>query len=323
MIKIIGLEKKYGEHTVLKDIHMNITKGTIYGIAGKSGVGKSTLLRCINGLETYDKGQIIVDEKDLNTLTPKEMKVLKSNMGMVFQQFVLLNRATVYDNIALPMRSWKKSSTEIDKKIKELVELVGIADKLYEKPPRLSGGQKQRVAIARALSLNPSVLLCDEATSALDPNTAKSIIHLLNEINDELKITIIMVTHQMSVVKSACKEMAIMEDGRVAVTGTVKEIFMAQPDALSRLIGKEEIVTPGNGITIKIILSDEISYQPIITKLAKETGIDFLVTGGQMEQYRDQMMGTLYINVRPEDMKDITAYLNAKKVTWKEEGKNV
>ena len=282
MIKIIGLEKKYGEHTVLKDIHMNITKGTIYGIAGKSGVGKSTLLRCINGLETYDKGQIIVDEKDLNTLTPKEMKVLK-----------------------------------------KLVELVGIADKLYEKPPRLSGGQKQRVAIARALSLNPSVLLCDEATSALDPNTAKSIIHLLNEINDELKITIIMVTHQMSVVKSACKEMAIMEDGRVAVTGTVKEIFMAQPDALSRLIGKEEIVTPGNGITIKIILSDEISYQPIITKLAKETGIDFLVTGGQMEQYRDQMMGTLYINVRPEDMKDITAYLNAKKVTWKEEGKNV
>ncbi len=232
MIKIIGLEKSYGKNQVLKNINLDIKKGAIYGIAGRSGAGKSTLLRCINGLEDYDGGQIIVDGKDLRTLNANEMKLLKSDIGMIFQQFVLLERATVYDNIALPMRSWKKSKTEIDKKVKELVELVGIGEKLYEKPSKLSGGQKQRVAIARALTLNPKVLLCDEATSALDPNTAKSIIHLLNKINDELKITIVMVTHQMSVVKSACKELAIMENGEIAVSGTVKDIFMAQPESL-------------------------------------------------------------------------------------------
>ena len=280
-------------------------------------------MRCINGLEDYDGGQIIVDGKDLRTLNANEMKLLKSDIGMIFQQFVLLERATVYDNIALPMRSWKKSKTEIDKKVKELVELVGIGEKLYEKPSKLSGGQKQRVAIARALTLNPKVLLCDEATSALDPNTAKSIIHLLNKINDELKITIVMVTHQMSVVKSACKELAIMENGEIAVSGTVKDIFMAQPESLSRLVGEDEIVTPGSGITIKIILSNEVSGQPIITRMAKETGIDFLVTGGQMDHYRDQTMGTLYINVHPEDKEKITAYLDNNKVVWKEEIRNV
>lgn len=323
MIKIVELEKNYGNHQVLNNINLDIKKGTIYGIAGRSGAGKSTLLRCINGLEDYHKGQIIVDGKDLKTLSPSEMKYLKGDIGMIFQQFALLERATVYENIALPMKSWKKSKLETDKKVKELVELVGITEKLYEKPARLSGGQKQRVAIARALTLNPSVLLCDEATSALDPNTSNSIINLLNRINDELKITIVMVTHQMSVVKSICKEMAIMENGKIAACGTVKDIFLAQPEALSRLIGEEGILSPGNGITIKIILSNEISRQPIITRLAKDTGIDFLVTGGQMDRYRDQTMGTLYINVNPVDKEKITKYLDNNRVVWKEESKNV
>lgn len=317
MIEIKKLEKSYENHRVLKDINLNIKKGTVFGIAGRSGAGKSTLLRCINGLEDYEKGDIIVDGSNLKSLNKKEMKQLKGNMGMIFQHFALLERATVYENIALPMRYWKKSQDEIDRRVKELVELVGISEKLYEKPGKLSGGQKQRVAIARALSLNPSVLLCDEATSALDPHTAKSIIHLLNKINDELKITIIMVTHQMSVVKAACKEMAIMENGEIAVSGTVKDIFVAQPKALERLIGIENPVALNDGRIIKVILTDEISTKPIITKMAKDTGVDFIVMGGEMEAYRSQVMGMVYINVRMEDVEKITAYLEKNNVMWK------
>lgn len=206
MIKATNLKKSFDTLKVLNDINLTIQPGQVYGLIGRSGAGKSTLLRCINGLESYDSGSLNVDGIEVNTLSDKEAREFKRGIGMIFQQFSLLSRLSVYENIALPMKCWNYKKNHIDKKIKELVEMVGIPDKLDARPHELSGGQKQRVAIARALSLDPKILLCDEATSALDPNTAKSIITLLNEINDQLGLTIVVVTHQMSVLRSACEK---------------------------------------------------------------------------------------------------------------------
>lgn len=219
MIKIHHLDKSFDNLKVLKNISLNIGKGMIYGLIGRSGAGKSTLLRCINGLEPYDSGSLIVDGIDVKSLSETEARIFKKSIGMIFQQFSLLERFSVYDNIALPLRCWKYGKVHIDKKVKELIDIVEIPEKILAKPRELSGGQKQRVAIARALAMDPKVLLCDEATSALDPKTAKSIIKLLNKINKEIGITIILVTHEMSVLRSCCEEIAIIEQGKIAVRG--------------------------------------------------------------------------------------------------------
>lgn len=201
MIVIKDLQKSFGDLKVLDDINLEIEDGEIYGLVGRSGAGKSTLLRCINGLEDYSCGSIKVDGVEVKDLTRKELKNYRKGVSMIFQHFPMMSRKTVYENIAFPMRCWKYDRKEIDKKVRELAELVGIADKLKERPGNLSGGQKQRVAIARALSMNPKVLLSDEATSALDPVTTRAILRLLRDINEKLGITIIIVTHQMSVIK--------------------------------------------------------------------------------------------------------------------------
>lgn len=215
LIEIKGIRKSFGDLQVLHGVDLHIEKGKIFGLAGRSGTGKSTLLRCINGLETYDEGNLIVEGIEVKSLSEKDLRVFRKDIGMIFQQFSLLSRLTVYENIALPLRCWKYSNSYIDAKVKELLDVIGIPDKINAKPRELSGGQKQRVAIARALSMNPKLLLCDEATSALDPKTAKSIIGLLNKINQDLGITIIIVTHQMSVLRSACEEIAILQDGKI------------------------------------------------------------------------------------------------------------
>ena len=182
MIQISGVNKYYGKTKVLNNINIHINKGEIFGIIGHSGAGKSTFLRCINRLETYEDGSITVENREVKKLNEKNLRLLRKDSGMIFQHFSLLERKTVFENVALPLECFKYSKDEINKKIKELLTLVGIHDKKNMKPRNLSGGQKQRVAIARALALNPKVLLCDEATSALDPNTTKSILSLLQDI---------------------------------------------------------------------------------------------------------------------------------------------
>ena len=206
MIEITNLEKNFGDLEVLKKINLKIMDGEIYGLVGVSGAGKSTLLRCINGLESYSNGSLKVNGTEVKDLDKKQKKIFQKNIGMIFQHFPMLTRKTVYDNIAFPMKCWKYGKKEIDQRVKELAEIVGITDKLGEKPANLSGGQKQRVAIARALSMNPKILLSDEATSALDPKTTQSILALLKEINEKLGITIIIVTHQMEVVRQVCQK---------------------------------------------------------------------------------------------------------------------
>jgi D-methionine transport system ATP-binding protein len=238
MIVARNINKSFSGFKVLRGVNLHIKKGDIYALAGRSGAGKSTFLRCVNGLEPYDEGDLIVHGVNPKKLPEKDLRAFRKNIGMIFQNFSLLERLTVYDNVALPLRCWKHRASYIDRKVRELLGLVGLADKIRQRPRTLSGGQKQRVAIARALSLEPEILLCDEATSALDPKTSQEIIALLRRINNRMGITIVMVTHQMSVLSSACDEVAILEDGRVEIKGPVKHIFRQQPLALKNLLGE-------------------------------------------------------------------------------------
>ena len=211
MIQVNQLRKSFGSHVVLQDINMHVRRGEIFGIVGHSGAGKSTLLRCLNGLEPYDEGNVRVMDVEVASLDPHHLRQLQSKMGMIFQNFNLMARKNVFDNVAFPLQLWHKSDRE--KRVMELLDLVGLTDKARQRVQSLSGGQKQRVGIARALALNPSILLCDEATSALDPKTTSSILDLLEDINKRLNLTIIMVTHQMEVVKRLCHSLLLLDGG--------------------------------------------------------------------------------------------------------------
>lgn len=316
LISIKNLKKSFANQTVLNDINLQIGKGKIYGLVGRSGAGKSTLLRCINGLETYDEGWLMVDGIEVSSLSAKAAREFKKDIGMIFQQFSLLSRMNVYENIALPMKCWNYDKSHIDRKVRELVELVGIPDKIYARPAELSGGQKQRVAIARALSMNPRILLCDEATSALDPQTANSIIALLDAINKQMGITIVVVTHQMSVLRRSCEEISILENGKIAESGSVEEIFLRQPQALINLIGRKDQILPHEGVNIKITLSQAVAQKPLITEMARDLQTDFLIVGGEMERFRDSVLGSITINVTDADYARVTEFLNVHQVPW-------
>ena len=317
MIKISNLNKYYGNTKILSDVNIHMQKGEIFGIIGHSGAGKSTLLRCINRLETYEDGSILVEDKEVKDLSENELRFLRKDLGMIFQHFSLLERKTVFENVALPLECFKYSKEEINKRVDELLKLVGIDDKKNQKPRNLSGGQKQRVAIARALALNPKVLLCDEATSALDPNTTKSILNLLQDINKKLKITIIMVTHQMEVIKQICSRVAIMEGGKVLEIGDTEELFLQNSKNLQKLVGEEDIVLP-KGTNIRIIFPKEISNDSIITSMARNLDIDFSIICGKLEKYREDILGSLIINVSSEHKEKIKKYLDEKEVRWEE-----
>lgn len=316
MIKINNVYKSFNDVEVLKDITLEIKKGEVFGLVGHSGAGKSTLLRCINGLETYDKGSILVkQEQEVKALGNKSLRSFRKNLGMIFQHFSLLERRNVYDNVALPLECWGYNKADIDKRVLELLELVGLSDKKKNKPRELSGGQKQRVAIARALALNPNILLCDEATSALDPNTTKSILALLRDINEKLGITIIMVTHQMEVVKEICQRVAIMEDGQVIAVGKTEDLFLENSKALKTLIGEEEIL-PNEGINIRLFFPKDNSNDSIITAMARELNIDFSIVWGKLERFRDDVLGSLVINIKENQKSEVIKYLTSKNMPW-------
>ena len=317
MIIISNLNKYYENIKVLSDVNIHIEKGEIFGIIGHSGAGKSTLLRCINRLEDYEDGSILVEEKEVKDLSENELRFLRKDLGMIFQHFSLLERKTVFENVALPLECFKYSKAEKNKRVNELLELVGIADKKNQKPRNLSGGQKQRVAIARALALNPKVLLCDEATSALDPNTTKSILSVLQDINKKLNNTIIMVNHQMEVIKQICSRVAIMEGGKVLEIGNTEELFLQNSKNLQKLVGEDEIVLP-KGSNIRIIFPKEISNESIITSMARNLDIDFSIVCGRLEKYREDILGSLIINVSSKHKEKVKKYLDERHVRWEE-----
>ncbi|KEI99438.1 ABC transporter ATP-binding protein [Clostridium botulinum A2B3 87] len=319
MIEISNLQKFYGDTKVLRDINVEIDKGDIYGLLGVSGAGKSTLLRCINGLESYEAGSLKVNDVEVKNLNEKELRAFRKNIGMIFQQFSLLERKTVYENVALPMECWGYKKQDIDKKVKELLELVELGDKIKSKPKELSGGQKQRVAIARALTLDPQILLCDEATSALDPSITNSILELLKKINRELGITIVVVTHQMNVVKQVCNKMAILSKGNLEVKGKVEDIFLDKPKVLEELLGElEDNVIPKQGVNIEIIERENIQKSSLLSSLAIDTKVKYSLVWGGTDKYRDKILGAFVINIKEDDKLKITNYLNEKHIEWRE-----
>lgn len=316
MIEIQQVEKKFGSLTVLSDIKLTVQEGEIYGLVGKSGAGKSTLLRCINGLESYSAGSIRVNGVEVKDLSKQELQRFRKDIAMIFQQFPLLSRKTVFENIAFPMACWHYDKQAIRARVEELADLVGITDKLKEKPRNLSGGQKQRVAIARALSMDPKILLCDEATSALDPTTTQSILQLLREINERLGLTVVVVTHQMEVIRQVCQTVSLLEGGRITLSGKVDEIFLRQPQAWKRFLGVTEIPGSDAGPCLQIMLSEGDGSQTVLSSLARDLGVSYRVLSGKIEPYRDSNLGYLIIQVEPEEEGRIREYLDRRQVVW-------
>lgn len=315
MIKMQNVKKCFGDIEVLSNISLNINEGEIYGLIGHSGAGKSTLLRCINALESYNEGSIVVMDKEVNKLNEKEKRELRKNLGMIFQGFNLLNRKTVYENIALPLEVWGYDNAAIKKRVDELLEIVGLSDKAKSKPKELSGGQKQRVAIARALALEPKILLCDEATSALDPKTTKDILSLLDDINKKLGITIVVVTHQMEVVKQICQRVALLQGGVLVAEGKAEEVFLRPEVSLKKFLGETEDDTlPSEGINIKLFFPSNSSENALITKMARELNIDFSIVGGKLEKFREEILGSLTINIDEKDREKVMKYLSSKDI---------
>ncbi len=276
MIQIKDVTKTFvgkdNQVEALKGINLSIQKGEIYGIIGMSGAGKSTLVRCLNFLERPTSGTVLIEGKDLATLKDSELRSMRTQIAMIFQHFNLLMQRTVLDNICFPLEITKVPKAKAVERAKELLEIVGLSEKMLAYPAQLSGGQKQRVAIARALATNPKILLCDEATSALDPTTTKAILALLKEINEKYGITIVIITHEMAVVQEVCTHVAIIDEGNLAEHGTVEEVFSRPKSKAAR-----KLVFQGEGTAtyeemkgkrcIRIVFSSNSSYEPVIANM--------------------------------------------------------
>ena len=282
MIKIENLSKTFhtadGSVEALKNVSLDIDDGDIFGIIGMSGAGKSTLVRCINFLERPDEGTVTINGVDLGSLRKKQLRSLRREVTMIFQGFHLLMQRTCLKNVCFPLELAGYSRQDAQKRARELLETVGLLDKANAYPSQLSGGQQQRVAIARALATNPKVLLCDEATSALDPTTTNSILELIQEINQKTGITVVVITHQMSVVEKICRHVAILDGGEVAEQGEVTDVFShPRSEAAKRLVYPESDapdVSGASGRLIRIVFNGaEAANEPIIARMASERGI--------------------------------------------------
>lgn len=315
MINIKNLNKHYGDVKVLNNISIDIKKGEIFAIVGHSGAGKSTLMRCINGLEDYSDGSLQVNNKEIKSLKKSELREFRKNIGMIFQHFSLVQRKTVFENVALPMQLWGYSKEDISKKVKDLLTLVGLENKLESFPSELSGGQKQRVAIARALTLDPEVLLSDEATSALDPNTTTSILNLLKEINEKLNITIVLVTHEMEVVKQIAQKALLLEHGNIIGFDDTEELFLKPDEKMKEFLGETEVV-PEDGVNIKIYFPKDNAFQSFITKMARELDMDFNIVWGKLEEINTHIVGNMVINIKHSDKEKVTNYIKEHDIIW-------
>ena len=315
MIKIENLSKFYGDTQILFDVNLEVKKGEIFAIVGHSGAGKSTLLRCINGLESYQGGSLKVFNQEIKNLDETQQRHLRRDVGMIFQHFALMARKNVFENVATPLKFWGYKSDETEKRVRELLNLVGLESKTKSYPSELSGGQKQRVAIARALALNPKILLSDEATSALDPNTTNQILELLEKINKELDISVVIVTHEMEVVKSIAKRAILLEGGKIIGSGSIEELFLKPDEKMKEFLGEVEIL-PSTGTNIRLFFPKEVAQNSVITHMARSLNIDFNIVWGKLEKLNDNVLGSLVINIDEKDKENVLNYIKQSGVLW-------
>lgn len=311
MIEIKNLTKEFqtadGTVEALRNVNLTIQDGDIYGIIGMSGAGKSTLVRCINMLERPTKGQVLIDGQDIAQLSDKELRAVRRDVTMIFQGFNLLMQRTCLKNICFPLELIGMDKEQAKKRALELLEVVGLPDKANAYPAQLSGGQQQRIAIARALATEPKVLLCDEATSALDPKTTHAILELIRDINQRLGITVIIITHQMSVVEEICSHVAILDSGSVVEEGIVSEVFSRpKSNAAKRLVfpdGVDEILEETEGERrIRVVFSGAVaSKEPLIAKMAMEEKIAASILGASTKSIGDRAYGNMLLGLPDDD----------------------
>lgn len=318
LIELKGITKTYGRGakatTALADLNLNVRKGEIFGVIGHSGAGKSTLIRCINLLERPTEGEVWVNGVNLTSLSKSELQQQRGKIGMIFQHFNLLSSATVYDNVAFPLKLVNTPKAEIDRKVKEMLTLVGLEQHSNKYPAQLSGGQKQRVGIARALASDPDVLLCDEATSALDPQTTSSILKLLLDINQKYELTIVLITHEMHVIQSICDQVAVIHQGGIVEQGPVTEVFLKPQHAITRdfmqqgqatdllLLEEEGLASSENSRKngeqsqlVKISFLGQKTYEAILSRTVRKTGVDFAILQGTISTIKQVPYGQLIV----------------------------
>ncbi|MFS0594315.1 ATP-binding cassette domain-containing protein [Cytobacillus horneckiae] len=330
MIELTGITKtftgKQGPIHALKDVSLSVKQGEIYGVIGYSGAGKSTLIRCVNLLEAPDQGSVKVKDVELTALSHRKLREARSNIGMIFQGFNLLKTATVYDNIALPLKLTGLNKTVVKERVEKYLNIVGLNEKKNAYPSELSGGQKQRVAIARALSHEPEVLLSDEATSALDPDTTEAILDLLLKINKELGITILLITHEMNVIQSICDKVAVMENGEVIEEGKTKDIFTSpQHSTTKRFVNSlfshdipDEMLTNLNktGHVATLSFFGESSGEPALALVSKKFDIFPNILSGSITRLKDESFGQLLVHLKGEssEIKNAVQFLKEQDV---------
>ncbi len=326
-IELRGLSKVYqipgGEVQALNNINLTIEQGDIYGIIGMSGAGKSTLIRCLNRLDTPTDGQVLIDGQNILAMSKKQLLQTRRRMAMIFQQFNLLMQKNVARNVRYPLEIAGAPKKQANERVMELLKIVGLEEKANAYPAQLSGGQKQRVAIARALASNPEMLLCDEATSALDPMTTQSILELLKKINAELGITVVLITHEMAVIRQICNKVAILDGGKLVEQGTVDDVFMHTKSAAGkRLFGilpenEDDVPTQP---ALRIVFDGAAADQPVISRLVKDLGFDVNILAADMHQFNGKTYGQMMV-ARPEDpaeLKQVQDYLAKAGLTTEE-----
>ena len=319
IVELRGLSKTFGagaeQVAALQQVSLAVEPGEIFGIIGLSGAGKSTLVRCINLLERPDEGQVLFHGQDLTAMSTKQLRQVRRKISMIFQSFNLLEQRTALDNICVPLELEGVPKAKAKQRARELLEIVGLPDKAKAYPVQLSGGQKQRIAIARALASDPEVLLCDEATSALDPQTTNSILNLLQTISRERGITVILITHQMSVIEQICNRVAILDSGVVAEIGDVEQVFSNPQSAAGRRLVSPDVALPLStwvGPVARIAFNGNTSEEPIIAEVAMEKGIKLSILGADTRNVDGKAFGTMLVSL-PEDAEkkqEVLDYLN-------------
>ena len=332
IIQIRHLTKTFGDGDgavhALEDINLDIRQGEIFGIIGLSGAGKSTLVRCINLLERPTSGSVVVDGREMTGLSEKELRLARRDVTMIFQSFNLLMQRTCLKNVCFPMELCGVPAAQAKKRAQELLEIVGLGDKANAYPSQLSGGQKQRVSIARALATDTKVLLCDESTSALDPTTTASILALLKDLNQKLGVTVVVITHQMSVIEEICSRVAILDGGVVAEQGAVEEIFSnPKTDAARRLVypgGVSAAQYPASTRAVRVAFNGGTAYQPLIACLAIDCGVKANILGAETRNVDGRAYGYILLGL-PDDADEAgraMAYLSAQRDVTVEEVEN-